>query len=153
MTVIACPFRTYELPRPKRNCQIDILAHQIFCFYGIQYVVFLYVCELLLIWHDITVSYFKQLWTIKSPFWAKMHTSKLLFFVHKITLTIHPSFIQEVLTLSIATTVVEQDTLSSVNVAGMVICLMGITLHVILKVLQMRRELHSSEQAWTQVNM
>jgi len=52
----------------------------------------------------------------------------------------HCLTIQEVLTLSIATTIVEQDTLSSVNIAGMVICLMGITLHVILKVNQMRRE-------------
>ena len=49
--------------------------------------------------------------------------------------------LQEVLTLSIATTVVEDDTLSAVNIAGMVICLLGITLHVILKVNQMRRKL------------
>ncbi|XP_065913916.1 solute carrier family 35 member C2-like [Dysidea avara] len=67
-----------------------------------------------------------------SEYWLVYHTSSL-------TLVISGVF-KEVLTLSIATTIVEQDTLSSVNIAGMVICLMGITLHVILKVIQMRHE-------------
>ena len=42
------------------------------------------------------------------------------------------------MTLSIATTLFDDDTLSAINIAGMVVCLMGVTLHVVLKVKRMR---------------
>ena len=49
---------------------------------------------------------------------------------------------QEVIILTISTVYWEEDSLSAVNVVGMVVCVGGIALHVTFKILRARSEEH-----------
>jgi solute carrier family 35 protein C2 len=91
-------------------------------------------------------SFQELLWTsafilVASVMAFCLGTSEYLLVYHTSGLTLSVAgVLKEVIILTISTVYWEEDTLSPVNVVGMVVCVGGITLHVFFKILTAREE-------------